>query len=808
MPRARDIGWQHGKMIGEHRHHLQCNYCHRTMIGGVTRFKKHLASTRGEIRGCEAVPKEVRELISKHLAAGKMRKTAEKKQKKVDPEVLKEQSSEDKVTESDESDPEAAASRLETLRTLQEAEEACQPKSNDHQQPMVETREFFDALSIVHYKNEQGLAPPRATDPGWAHGMMVDGDRQKIKCRYCHKVILGGGISRLKQHLAGERGNIAPCENVPEDVRAQMQHHLGFKVSERLKKQKEPETIDNSLISSLPGRGGGNSDDLQMSRKAVRTQTNNGKRKGNEGTSGRRKRHRKQLISIATPITQRPLDLTFASQESIDQADMAVAKFIYDAGVPLNATNSLYFQLMADAIAAVGPGYKMPSYRSLRGDLLNKSVQEAGELCQELRKSWEVTGCSVMVDRWKDRTGRKLLMDRYKTFFWSACVAHCIDLMLEELGKMDMVKEVVVKAKRISQFIYNKSWVHNLMKKTTGGRDIVRHAITRFANNFLTLQSIISLKEPLHQMFTSMTWMQSAFSKERAGIEVTEIVVDPLFWSLCAEILMVAKPLLAVLQLVDGEERSSMGYIYDAMEKAKKGIIVALSNKESDYLSYLKVVDKIWDEEFHSPLHAAGYYLNPCTFYNPSFSNKKVIQKGLLDCIETLEPNSTAQDMITKHINFYEDAVGGFSRPVALRTRESLAPATWWSLYAAEYPDLQRFAIRILSQTCSGAHSVRNWSMFDRIHLQKRNRLEGKRLNDLMFVHYNLRMRARQSAASKTILRGNHDPTCLEAMDVDAGDWIEDPASTLEREDLGSTSNVDRDSSNVTHIQFDGNNDF
>uniref|UniRef100_A0A6N2M1G2 Uncharacterized protein n=1 Tax=Salix viminalis TaxID=40686 RepID=A0A6N2M1G2_SALVM len=31
-------------------------------------------------------------------------------------------------------------------------------------------------------KLDQSLAPPRATDPGWAHGTMVNGGTQKIMC--------------------------------------------------------------------------------------------------------------------------------------------------------------------------------------------------------------------------------------------------------------------------------------------------------------------------------------------------------------------------------------------------------------------------------------------------------------------------------------------------------------------------------------------------------------------------------------------------------------------------------------------------
>lgn len=82
MPRYPDIGWEHGKMVGGQRHHVQCNYCHRTMIGGITRFKKHLASRSGEIKGCEDVPKEVRETIRKHLATLKPKNSAEKKQRR------------------------------------------------------------------------------------------------------------------------------------------------------------------------------------------------------------------------------------------------------------------------------------------------------------------------------------------------------------------------------------------------------------------------------------------------------------------------------------------------------------------------------------------------------------------------------------------------------------------------------------------------------------------------------------------------------------------------------------------------------
>ncbi|CAN1752549.1 hypothetical protein LINPERHAP1_LOCUS4793 [Linum perenne] len=58
-------------------------------------------------------------------------------------------------------------------------------------------------------------------------------------------------------------------------------------------------------------------------------------------------------------------------------------------------------------------------------------------------------------------------------------------------------------------------------------------------------------------------------------------------------------------------------------------------------------------------------------------------------------------------------------------------------------PILQKIAIRLLSQTASSSGCERNWSVFERIHTKRRNRLEHKRLSDLVFVHYNMRLQHR-----------------------------------------------------------------
>jgi hypothetical protein len=69
--------------------------------------------------------------------------------------------------------------------------------------------------------------------------------------------------------------------------------------------------------------------------------------------------------------------------------------------------------------------------------------------------------------------------------------------------------------------------------------------------------------------------------------------------------------------------------------------------------------------------------------------------------------------------------------------------AEWWKIYGGSAPILQKLAIRILGQTSSSSGCERNWSVFERIHTKRWNRLEHQRLNDLVYVAYNLRLKTR-----------------------------------------------------------------
>ncbi|XP_077252467.1 uncharacterized protein LOC143891845 [Tasmannia lanceolata] len=241
---------------------------------------------------------------------------------------------------------------------------------------------------------------------------------------------------------------------------------------------------------------------------------------------------------------------------------------------------------MVESITHFGHGLKVPSYHEMRNTFLKREVENIESLMDEYKKEWKKMGCTLMSDGWTDGVNRsitnflvnspkgtvflrsvdtsdisenadnlftlldsvveevgeenvvqvitdsaaayvragELLMEKRKILFWSPCAAHCIDLMLEDIGKLPTHAETITKARMITVYIYNHSWVLHLMHKHTKG-ELTRPAVTRFATCFLTLKSLRERKAGLMQMFASDDWQKSPYSKKADGSKIFGIVV-------------------------------------------------------------------------------------------------------------------------------------------------------------------------------------------------------------------------------------------------------------------------------------------
>eukprot|EP00253_Pinus_taeda_P012173 PITA_12173 len=176
------------------------------------------------------------------------------------------------------------------------------------------------------------------------------------------------------------------------------------------------------------------------------------------------------------------------------------------------------------------------------------------------------------------------------------------------------------------------------------------------------------------------------------------------------------------------------------MDQTKEQIKTVYKDRVAKYGPIWAIIDERWNNQLHRPIHAAG------------------------------------------------NASGTFRKNLAKIAREADDPAQWWEAFGGHCPELQRFVIRILSQTCNASGCECNWSVFERIHTKKRNCLDQKRLNDLVYVQYNLRLRQNH------LLNKNPDSNPIVLEDIDpTSDWVVEsrPAEFDPYEDLDLDLHID-----------------
>ena len=175
----------------------------------------------------------------------------------------------------------------------------------------------------------------------------------------------------------------------------------------------------------------------------------------------------------------------------------------------VNSTTGTMFVKSIDASAYMKTGIKI-------FELLDNFVEEIGE--QNIVQVVTDNGSNYVL-------AGTLLTAKRPHLFWTLCAAHCLDLMLEDIGKIAKVKIVIQKGISLVGFIYNHTLALNIMRNNTDNVELVRHGVTRFATTFLTLQRLYKQKANLRNMFTSQEWLKSKATNDLKGKKATRIVL-------------------------------------------------------------------------------------------------------------------------------------------------------------------------------------------------------------------------------------------------------------------------------------------
>ncbi|KAH6825307.1 hypothetical protein C2S53_007031 [Perilla frutescens var. hirtella] len=96
----------------------------------------------------------------------------------------------------------------------------------------------------------------------------------------------------------------------------------------------------------------------------------------------------------------------------------------------------------------------------------------------------------------------------------------------------------------------------------------------------------------------------------------------------------------------------------------------------------------------------------------------------------------------------------------------------WWDYIGDEVPELKLFAMKILGLTCSSSACERNWSTFNQVHIKRRNHLITSRLNKLVCIMYNKKLK--HKFLKKRSRKDEDDSLIVEEVSFD-DEWVANP---------------------------------
>ncbi|KAL4383112.1 hypothetical protein GQ457_15G019790 [Hibiscus cannabinus] len=247
------------------------------------------------------------------------------------------------------------------------------------------------------------------------------------------------------------------------------------------------------------------------------------------------------------------------------------------------------------------------------------------------------------------------------------------------------------------------------------------------------------------------------------GREVATTIVDDEFWEEVDNILVITQPIYSMIRFADGEGEK-MGEVYEKMDCMIGEIrdILLKNNKHvDDYAKMEEILVSRW-EKMNITMHCLGFSLNNF-FYDSKYLNVEApggiarrapnqdreVVAGVLKAFDRIGEDENGKADLRKQLAKFHNNQGIFGTTHARIDATTMSPISWWSTYGSETPELAEIAIRVLSQPISSSSAERVWSTYSYIHNIKRNHLNAKRADKLVFIHSNIRLLSRFTTSYK-----------------------------------------------------------
>ncbi|KAH7437245.1 hypothetical protein KP509_05G061800 [Ceratopteris richardii] len=402
-------------------------------------------------------------------------------------------------------------------------------------------------------------------------------------------------------------------------------------------------------------------------------------------------------------------------------------------------------------------GWTGPSYSDLRRRKIDEEKKKIDLSLLPMREKWSRYGCTILSDGWRDRKNRsminilvscpigtfflravevgkkgkkttgafiyrhikkaieevgaknvvqvvtdnasncrhmgKLLEEEYKHIVWTPCATHCLDLLMEDIGKLSWVKACTQKASSMVTFFTQKGKVLSMFREHSK-LEIKKPATTRFAYMWIVLSRLLEVRIPLRQTVVSPLWNDWDESSLEESKSMQRLCLDEEFWENVKAVLNILTPIYRVLRMTDCES-ATLGLLIHMMRRAIDDIRAATL-----------VTTEQANEVLETHSWIAGL-LHPA-FKSPALYTDIKLLSDRLSYMSRVVPSHLHNEML-EQISCYLDERGNspFTFPSCWDRALMVKPLFWWQNFGFSFSTLSTYAIRVLSQDCSSGAYVR-----------------------------------------------------------------------------------------------------
>ncbi|KAL3683454.1 hypothetical protein R1sor_001476 [Riccia sorocarpa] len=300
----------------------------------------------------------------------------------------------------------------------------------------------------------------------------------------------------------------------------------------------------------------------------------------------------------------------------------------------------------------------------------------------------------------------KLVRERYPHIIFGGCVAHGLDLLMEDIGKLPWVKEVVNDCKKFIKFIKN------------------HHMTNAMFLDVIMLDRAWTLSSSLRRIVISDRWISWANDPQRPpqtrtdAREAKETILDERFWDKVHDIVMMMEKIFVLLRQVNSH-KDFLGRVF--WESWECQDILKNLHKSTELRSNI-ITPSSCDELFllfrhrwngwTNIIHTTAMLLNPAYLF----------------------------DEERQEFSYHSFIMWDFQEEKALSERCRTSPMHWWAQAGRGAPKLRVIAMNILGLTCAASACERAWSSYAYVHSLSRVRLSIPRQHKLVYIYHNARI--------------------------------------------------------------------